>query len=436
MSSSNSILRLFEQFRCFILFVVVVTMVLGTANIAQAAAGDPGYLMINGQREFVMGWFKAGAINRDVPGFDMVALDESLEHGYKFIMHYDPWPPHGNQIYEWMLEAQARNKKIMVALNPPSDSFPTWTSMVNWVGHYGTTVPLKNLACTYGYYLEDEPDGRGLNVANLVAKYNEVKAADSNHLIFTSYYQDFAANAAAGYFAATDVAISELYTVSRWLSVAPDIAVCRSLGKKYLAAPWAADTASGKPTFTPAEFRFVTFSAIADGADGIMPFLFESNTNGLYDPNFKIHRIYPTTDVVAKIAPLLSKGLSGGISANCSAFESNGGRYVMGGDSKQAAIVAVNHGPALSNVTFTISGFSSDVTEAAVLGENRTITLTGPSHNQLVDSFDATYGVHVYKIRTQCQGLIDNGQGMAADFNGDCRVNFKDFASLAAQWLK
>ena len=436
MNSSNSILLLVK---CL---VVVVLILLATAGIARAAAGEPGYIIINGQREFVLGWFKAGATNVDSQAFSLLVLDEGPEHGFDYAMHYAAWPPHGNGIYEYIQEAEVRGMKVMLDMRPLSALFPTWTSMLNWVGHYGTTVPLKDLPGVYGYYLEDEPDGRSIDPAVLLAKYNEFKTVDPDCIIFTSYYLDFVANATAGYFDATDVAISELYYVSDWWDVENDIAVATAEGIGYIGAPWAAliPGTPGKPAFTPEEFRFVTFSAIADGAGGIMPFYFEGYfpdmEGSIYDPNFRKDNVYPTTDIVAQIADSLAIGKTGNLDANSATFESHNGHYVMGGNEERAVLVAVCHGSTLANVTFELSGLSPDITEAVVLGEDRTIPLTGPSGNLLVDSFEQITGNHVYLFRTPCLAVVEEGGAILGDFNGDCRVNWKDFVSFADEWLK
>ena len=149
MNSSNSILRLVK---CLVVIVLILS---ATASTARAAAGEPGYIMIDGQREFVLGWFKAGATNTDNQAFNVLVLDEGPVNGFDFAMHYAPWPPHGNGIYEFILEAGDRDMKVMPDMRPQSTSFPTLTSMLNWVGHYGTTTPLKDLPAVYGYYLED-----------------------------------------------------------------------------------------------------------------------------------------------------------------------------------------------------------------------------------------------------------------------------------------
>ena len=434
MSSSNSILRLFK---C----LVVISLILSaTASTARAAASESGYIMIDGQREFVLGWFKAGATNNDSQAFSLLALDEGPVHGFDFAMHYSPWPPHGNSIYEWILEAGDRDMGVMVDVHGAlSGSFPTLTSLLNWTGNYGETTPLKDLPAVYGYYLEDEPDGRAeVTPAMCQAYYDEVKSVDPDCIIFTSYYLDFAANAAAGYFDATDVAIMELYTVARWADVEDDVNVSATEGIGIIAAPWAANLV-GLPAFTPEEFRFVTFSAIADGVGGIMPFLFEGyfpdESGSVYDPNFRKDNIYPTTDIVAQIADSLAMGKTGGLDANSATFESHNGHYVIGGNEERAVLVAVCHGSA-ATVTFELSGLSPDITEAVVLGEDRTIPLTGVGGDQLVDSFDEITGNHVYMFRTPCLALVDEGGKIEGDFNGDCHVNFKDFNSLADEWLE
>ena len=433
MSLSNSILRLFK---C----LVVISLILSaTAGTARAAASESGYIMIDGQREFVLGWFKAGATNNDSQAFSLLALDEGPVHGFDFAMHYSPWPPHGNSIYEWILEAGDRDMGVMVDVHGAlSGSFPTLTSLLNWTGNYGETTPLKDLPAVYGYYLEDEPDGRGIDPAVLLADYTEMKAVDPDGIIFTSYYLDFAANAAAGYFDATDVAISELYYVSRWSSVEGDVAVAAAEGIGYIGAPWAADF-TGLPPLALEDFKFLVFSAIADGAGGIMPFIFEGwhpdDAGSVYDPNFREDNIYPTTDIVAQTADSLAMGKTGSLDANSAAFESHNGHYVMGGNEERAVLVAVCHGTA-ATVTFELSGLSPDITEAVVLGEDRTIPFTGVGGDQLVDSFDGITGNHVYLFRTPCLALVEEGGAIPGDFNGDCRVNFKDFTSFADEWAE
>ena len=433
MSSSNSILRLFK---CFVVIVLILS---ATAGTARAAASEPGYIMIDGQREFVLGWFKMGATtNPPAYQFSYEVLDEGPPNGFDFAMHYSAWPPHGNGIYAFVVEAGVRDMKVMPDMRPQSVEFPTLTSMVNWDGHDGTTVPLKDLPGLYGYYLEDEPDGRGIDPAVLLADYTELKAADPDHLIYTSYYLDFAANATAGYFDATDVAISELYYVSRWSSVEGDVAVAAAEGIGYIGAPWAADF-TGLPPLALEDFKFLVFSAIADGAGGIMPFIFEGwhpdDAGSVYDPNFREDNIYPTTDIVAQIADSLAMGKTGSLDANSAAFESHNGHYVMGGNEERAVLVAVCHGTA-ATVTFELSGLSPDITEAVVLGEDRTIPFTGVGGDQLVDSFDGITGNHVYLFRTPCLALVEEGGAIPGDFNGDCRVNFKDFTSFADEWAE
>ena len=430
MSASDLTLRVSRHSMCLMAFLLILNVTTGTA---WSDAGAPGQLTIDGERVFPMGWFKLGATATTDP-FTNEVLDEGPPHGFDFVMHYSPWPPHGNGIMAWMDAAHARSMKVMIDLRPLSTSFPTLTSMLNWTGHQGGTVKLKDHPALYGYYLEDEPDGRGLDTAALLADYNEVKLEDPCHLIFTSYYLPF--SDITDYLAATDVAISELYSVNDWADVAADVATAAAEGVGYIGAPWATDLPA-KPTFTAAEFKLVTFSAIVDGAGGIMPFIFEGHDPTLsdYDPDHREDNIYPTTDILAQITDQLAMGATGGISASSPAFETNFGAYAVGGDSERAVLVAVNHGAAIASVTFEVGGLSSEITEVSVLGEDRTIPLTGPSGNQLVDSFDATYGVHVYSFRTPCQILVDDGQRMPADFNADCHVDLQDFTIFAGKWF-
>ena len=414
MNSSNPISRLTIPLLAVLLILSVVS------GLTLADAGEPGYLMVDGQKTFPMGWFKLGATETNSTAFSLDVLNEGPPHGFDYAMHYYPWPPHGVGLLNWMDEAYARGMKVMVHLWPLSSTYPTWTSMVNAV---------KDHPALYGYYLEDEPDSRGIDVAYLQAKYDEVKAADPCHLIFTTYVQGL--GEIIQYLAATDVALRELYWMATANSIANDAIIARIRGKGYMVCPRAFDDPSW-PTFTAEEFRYLTFSAVVDGAGGIMPFIFEGYIPGGSPlPNYKENYIYPTTDIVAAITGELEMGLTDGLQATSPAFEANNGRYIFSGNNESAVLIAVNHGPTLADATFEVNGLSSDITEVVVIGESRTIPFTGPGNNQFIDSFAAIYGVHIYLFKTPCEIIWDNGQGLAADTNRDCHVNWLDFLSIA-----
>ncbi|MHB9071346.1 MAG: autotransporter outer membrane beta-barrel domain-containing protein [Sedimentisphaerales bacterium] len=383
----------YSWYRNFTLKAVIIACILVLISCFLSSAWaetTPGGFLVNGQKTFPMGWY---ALNKwpelGIPGLaGITPLNESMQYGFNFVMPYYARAEGIANITAYMNTACARGVKFMLDLHPSSmiDEVTSWVNLV------------KNHPGLYGYYLDDEPEIRGIPASTLIAKYNAIKAADPNpnHIVLLVLYS--AVSTHTDYLAACDVIGRELYTTNLYSSVPADVAAAKAAGKGYLALPGLYQ-AFGHSLPTPTQFRYMVFAPVSMGADGIMPFIFEGveSTYGAPATGFRNSIVYPATNQLKTIIPVILKGRVG-LSSSCNNTYSGNITWVFAGDGDEAVLVAVNNNQTLSRsgVGFTLSGLNPSITTATVLGESRTVTLTSGS---FTDNF-AAMGVHIYFLKS------------------------------------
>jgi hypothetical protein len=392
---------------------------------------------------FSMGWYAMHLTDWNLP-LGMTPLDESQTHGFDYVMPYFAFSSGDSAVLSYLDSALARGVKVLIDLHPAE--IPEVQRRVNLV---------KDHAAVYGYYLEDEPEVRDISAQTVIDKYNAVKAKDDNpnHPVVLTFYKPLAE--AQDYLPAADIVARELYTVSRISQVQNDVTIAMNAGKKYIALPGAYQE-SGHTMPSASQMRYMILGSIAGGADGIMPFIFEgtpsSDQSDVPAAGWRDAIVYPTTDLLPSIAPLLSKGSSGLTSSSTNA-QANGITWVFKGTSNDAVLVAANNSSSSrSAIDFSVDGVNHPVTSVSVVGESRTVTMN--STGQITDSFTG-YGSHIYKFTAatsgdaNTDGKVDVGDlGILAanygktsgatwdlgDFNGDGAVDVGDLGILAANY--
>ncbi|HBG77922.1 MAG TPA: hypothetical protein DDW84_03590 [Phycisphaerales bacterium] len=376
-----------HSWRCRFLFNTAVKYVLFFifCFLSSAAAETmPGGFLVNGQKTFPLGWYALHKFPElGIPALGLTPLDESMRHGFDYVMPYYIRGEGEASLFAYMDAAHDRGVKVMIDMHPIElNAITTWVNIV------------KNHPGLYGYYLDDEPEIRGIPASDVIAKYNAVKAADPdpNHIVLLVIYSPLSKHTA--YLPACDVVGRELYSLNLYSQVQADIAAAKKAGKAYLALPGLYQ-AFGYSLPSPAEFRYMVFAPVSMGADGIMPFIFEGAESkyGLPSPGFRDTIAYPATDQLKSLLPTFLKG-NAGLTASCSNTYNGDITWVFAGDGNDAVLIAVNNNRKRSRakVGFTLSGLDPSIVAAKVLGENRTISLTSGNFS---DKF-AALGVHIY----------------------------------------
>ena len=118
------------------------------------------------------------------------------------------------------------------------------------------------------------------------------------------------------------------------------------------------------------------------------------------EPGVRDKIVYPATDILREIRPILLKGSKGLKASSYMGDVRYGGdiTWVFAGDAGEAVLLAVNNNGSLSrlSVDFIFSGLDPSIRRAIVLGENRMIRLD--ANGYLIDDFKP-YGVHVYRFK-------------------------------------
>ena len=347
-------------------------------NTAFTSYGQP--VAKSNKADVPMGWYAMHeyAGSPAVSAYSLTPLDESPSHYFDYVMLYYPFGVTGapEGLLGYMDYAYSHGIKVVVDLHPINWDDLSW--QINYV---------KDHPALYGYYLDDEPDVQSPPVTPEAElnRYNAVKGIDHSKPIFTSYYYALT----AAYMSATDIACSETYLNSDIPGVAADVQVAHNAGKKFMVCPKAFDNPLAS------DFRYQTFGSIAQGADGVMPFIFEGFApgTGTSPEGFRDTVIYPTTDILHSIEFLLIKGPKTYLTASTTL---NNGVQRFVGDSNEALLIAVNHNDSSqSGVQITLSGLNATITTGTVVGESRGVTLSG---NTFTDNFDAR-GVHIYRFQ-------------------------------------
>jgi hypothetical protein len=363
-----------------------------------------------GEKRFHMGWYAMHASDLN-EALGMTPLDESQQHGFDYVMPYFAFVSGDQAVLSYLDSAEERGVKVLIDLHPAS------------ISEIQRRVKIvKNHPALYGYYLEDEPEIRDISAETVIEKYNAVKQVDSdpNHPVVLTFNQNLAT--VQDYFPAADIVARELYTLPRIPYVKDEVTVARNAGKEYLALPGAFQ-GQGYSMPSAETFRYMVFGAVAAGADGIMPFIFEGHIGQPPAPaaGYRDQIVYPTTDLLTSIVPLLAKGSNGLVSSSAIA-SANSITWVFKGDSNDAVLVAANNSSSSrSSIDFTVDGVDHPVTSVTVVGESRTVTMN--SNGQITDSF-AGYGSHIYKFTAATSG----------DANCDGAVNVTDLSVLAAYY--
>ena len=154
----------------------------------------------------------------------------------------------------------------------------------------------------------------------------------------------------------------------------------------------------GSPTsrVTPAQLKSEVWLAIIRGANGIIYFAHEWTGGFREDGMFRypdiVEAVKETNALIRKLAPVINSptvegevAASGTVSPAIMLKRWNGATYLFAGstDGKPGVL------------SFALKGVASG--RAEVIGENRELAI---SKGVLVDSFDAPYAVHIYRITT------------------------------------
>ena len=430
--------------------IIILFSLLFSSVPIWAVQFDVGYVMIDGEKTIVLGWYKSGETNPaagwpKVDNLETVVFAEASEHGFDFVMQYYPWrdvggvPSNNTEVLAWMDAAEANGVKIMIDIHSQG-----------LITEHANTV--KDHNALYGYYLEDEPDGRYydngveyVSPANVIANYNTLRTEDPdmNHPACIAFAFDLTDARAQNYFPACDLAAAECYATdwggpfsSEYPNIPNDVNVAKDAGMEYVTLPRLFGT-SDVSIPTPEEFRYTVFAPISMGVGGIMPFTYEGwvplpeGPGAVNEPElgFRDVLVYPATDQLVAIREILLRG-------DLVATSNHGDddiTWVFGGDANEAVLVAVNNNPwfSKSSVDFTLSGLNPSVRTALVLGENQTAILD--TNGFFTDDFDP-YGVHIYHfVSTPFCG--DHAHPYRpGDLDRNCHVDFNDFAILAGGW--
>ena len=379
-----------HRFLFRVVSIVCVLFLISCSSSSVRIQTVPGAIVINGQKTLPMGWY---AMHEDlaleIPWFSLTPLDESVQHGFDYVMPYYISSQGEVGLFAYLDAAQDRGAKVMIDMHPVPASakgLEQLTTLANMV---------KNHPAVYGYYLDDEPEIRDIPASEVIAKYNVVKAVDSdpNHIVLLVLSKPVSKH--ADYLPGCDVVGRELYALDRYSDVAAGVAAAKNAGKGYLAIPDLYQY-RGHLLSTPERFRYMVFAPISVGADGIMPFIFEGSIPGSVSvpaPGFRDTIVYPSTNQLRLITPTLLKGTVG-LSSSCGNTYGDDITWIFAGDANDAVLIAVNNNQKLlrSRVKFTLKGMNPSIGTAAVLGESRTVTLTNGS---FIDSF-APLEVHIY----------------------------------------
>jgi hypothetical protein len=373
-----------------------------------APADWSGCVNINGQFSIPMGWYAMFGVD-NYPAFNPTVLDECQQHGFAYSMPYFNADMEG--LAEYLDYAQSIGVKVLIDLHNGATVQPSWIA--------STVNQWKNHPAVYGYYLDDEPDIRNITPETLFVLYQTVKENDPNpnHPVFLTLWKPLSTDPL--FLLAADIVVREIYTAPLITEVAADAQLAKDAGKSFMIAPLASTDLGFTPT--AAEFKYNVFGPIAAGAGGIMPYIFETvgGLNPIADPSvFRNPVVYPVTDILKAITPELLLG-QGNLSV---AGNFTQGVTRIAGTANDAVLIAVNHEiEAQNSVVLTVEGINPAITQAQVLGENRTLSING---NTIIDNF-AARGVHIYKFL--CQQI-------PGDANGDGSVDVGDLGILAANY--
>lgn len=262
-----------------------------------------------------------------------------------------------------------------------------------------------------------QPDGKGgygpcVDPSTIIAEYNQVKAADPSRPVYLNFGQGVANTSYVGrgscagktamysqYTQGADIVSFDVYPVNDGYPlsiIATGVDNLRAwAGDKPLFAFIETTPQSGGPGPTPAQIQAETWLALIHGANGIEYFCH------ILSPTFieagcltlptVVAQMKADDAQIASLAPVLNSNtipdsliVNDAFRVDTMEKSYGGALYVF------AEAVDANGGSA----SFSLPGAGNET--ATVLGENRTIKMSGGS---FTDSFGG-YGVHLYRITT------------------------------------
>lgn len=432
---------------------------------------------------FPIGWYDKIGVNDLVPGWDWQWKRDTNEPAIFAAEHCNivmPYlmeartPRDVNIISAYLDQAQAAGVKVIMQIQP---TFFANASNITWfVNHYW-----KNFPAVYGWYTADEPpqgNPDGYTVGRCVDTYNYISLygygygaplygmGDSNKppvfITFTPMqFRDN--NEPYNYRNAYDIMIGDCYPfyigdpefgdpadpitgTTYWTASMDHLkAKADSLGKKWWAASQAFGTApDGKfPTgnyrqLTTNEERYCMYYAVMNGCSGLLFFDHQYATDAWLTNVFR-----PLTLEFSTYADAIKNGpySGGGVSNNTSgvvksvifADELNGGWYLI------TANRSYNNSQS-STFTITLPHGTGAISALPMNEGGRSAITINSSTGQFTDTF-TKWQVHIYKLQGYTSPTyncddIKNEAFLAGNVNGDCKVDMKDFAEVAQDWLK
>ena len=414
------------------------------------------YLMINGQKVFQIGWYTRSPQSNSSKDY----IDEPAANSLDFILPYDIWSSGTAYVTSVLNYAQSKGIKVLL--------HGTWTSDSSVLAARINAV--KNHAAVYGYYLYDEPELDGTTPAQLLERYNAIKALDSNpnHPIittFTSMLIQGKGDRITPYLPATDIQAIDCYMVhADEIELQPNLAMItvetklgvargQSAGKNgFIIVPPFCKGGAGRgyriPTYK--EMRYLCFAPVTVGAGGVLPWIF--GTWGSAPPDQfsstavdRAGSANPVFTELQAIRPYLVQE-SAGLGASsligdqlvAGTYGSTYGlqkvTYTIRGNSSEAVLIAANNTTGtLNNVDFHITGMNTSATKISVMSEQRVIEL---KNGVFTDTFNGPYSIHVYKLTAPSICGDIGTVYLDADLNKDCYVDIMDLKVLAEQWLR
>ncbi len=372
-------------------------------------------LLVTGSANaFQTGWWLR--VNQPQMLAQFAAEGNTLILGESAIWYTNPGDP---TIKNFLDEAHKYGMKVILGMSK-AEQMPT-TNFVNAVNAH------KNHPALYGWFIADEPELYGWYIHDYLAVnpgfYRLLKANDPNHPAFISFNQPYAGslwttnwNRIRQWYDVSDlVAIHAYSTYSTvpefgtaearyfydlWKQMMQDaqnygkagvIATCQGFGDNTY-NPWKT------PTYK--EIRYAVFSAVVNGVDKILFWLYDGW--GSKDPK-AVDNVRKMVAQLQSVSPQMENGETNDptIGVNQSVDKL---AYRYGAEGNNHIIVAVNianrmsGGSYLDGVQFTLP-IEANAQAVEVLHENRTIPVIG---GRFTDSF-APFEVHIYKFVSSTQ---------------------------------
>ncbi len=379
-----------------------------------AFAAEP-VLTINGQRRFLTGWYT----HSPQSGQGNAYVEEPAANGFDFIMPYDIWtqPGGSSDVIAVLNLAQARGIRVLV--------HGVW-SPDPWILEQRVNL-IRNHPAMAGYFLYDEPELDGTTPQQLLARYHAIRALDANPehpvvTVFTSYIIQGKGDRITRYLPATDVQALDCYMVHQdEAELQPDLAMIavetklgvargQAAGKAgFIIVPPAMQGGAGRgyrmPTYR--EMRYLVYAPITLGAGGVWPWVFgrwgdfestAAQREAAVNPNIReLRTLVPL--LTAPSAGLSVRSVAGDVplaNAYGATYGLNRVTCTLRGGATDAVLVAANNSTSTrAGVDFRMEGLHPSIRTASVLGEQRSVSITG---GLLVDDFAGPYSVHVYRL--------------------------------------